>query len=256
MTAVRAVRASILLALVLVLSGCGLTGQGFQPGVAVVVGDQTITQGHIGDLTGDYCRGVGDALKQQGQQVSLRYLSSQVVVPQLTIRLLVEQLAEELGVEPTKQYRTEVSTLRTRVADLDKDAADAVVEVESARSYYIDVLTSIGAKENGDSGDNGDESSAASDNLTSGREALTRWMLHGGAGTDQGAGDAPRLAINPRYGLRFAETDEEADKEGPLIRTGTDTSFAVSDVAKGGLAPETVEDPAYLASLPPRMICG
>jgi len=250
MTAVRAARASILLALVLVLSGCGLTGQGFQPGVAVVVGDQTITQKHIGELTGDYCRGVSDALKQQGQKVSVRYLSSQVVVPQLAIKLLVEQLAEELDVEPSDQYRTQVSTLRTRVADLDEAAADAVVEVESARTYYIDVLTTIGEMEgagSGDAGDTTDDGTAAEQNLTRGREALTRWMLQD---------DPPHLAINPRYGLRFAESEDEADKEGPLLRTGTDTSFAVSDVAKGGLAPETVEDPAYLSSLPARMICG
>src|SRR4051794_26213723 len=101
MTAVRAVRASILLLLVLALSGCGLTGNGFSPGLAVVVNDETITVDHIAQLTSDYCRGVGDVLEKQDQQVSLRYLSSQVVVPQLSIRLLVEQLADDLGVEPT-----------------------------------------------------------------------------------------------------------------------------------------------------------
>jgi hypothetical protein len=247
MTAVRAVRASMLLSLVLALSGCGLTGQGFQPGVAVVVGDQTITQKHVGELTGDYCRGVGDALKKQGQKVSLRYLSSQVIVPQLAIRLLVEQLADQMGVEPSDQYRGEVSTLRSRVADLDEAAADAVIEVESARSYYIDVLTTIG-KESGDSGGSADPSADQSAALTSGREVLSRWM----------ARDADRLAVNPRYGIRFAETEDEANKEGPLIRTGgeDDVSFAVSDQAKGGLAPATAEDPKYLASLPARMTCG
>jgi hypothetical protein len=253
MTAVRAARASILLLLVLVLSGCGLRGTGFQPGVAVVVGDQTITQSHIAELTGPYCRGVGDVLEQQGQKVSLRYLSSQVVVPQLTIRLLVEQLAEELDVEPTDQYRTELSALRTRVADLDKEAADAVVEVESARSYYIDVLTTIGEMESGDGG----STEAADAALTGGREALSRWMVRGVEGiANEDGGDAPVLALNPRYGLRFAETEDEGNKDGPVVRADTDVSYAYSDLAKGGLAPETVEDPSYLSALPARMVCG
>jgi hypothetical protein len=240
MTAVRAARASILLVLALALSGCGLTGNGFQPGEAVVVQDRTITQKHVSELTGAYCEGIGDALKNQGQKLSMRYLSSQVVVPQLTIRLLVEELAEDLDVEPTDQYRTEVSALRTRVAELDDDAADAVIEVESARSYYLDVLTTIGKEESG--GDSEDPNAA----LTSGREVLSRWMIE----------DADDLAINPRYGFRFAETEDEANEDGPIIRSDTDVSYAVSEIAKGGLAPDTVEDPSYLADLPARMVCG
>lgn len=253
MTAVRAARASILLVLVFVLSGCGLAGNGFQPGVAVLVEDRTITQRHIADLTGSYCEGIGDALEKQGQQVSLRYLSSQVVVPQLTIRLLVEQLAEELGVEPSAQYRTELSALRARVAELDQEQADAVVEVESARAYYLDVLTTIGEMQPGAS--EGEEP-ADGDSLTAGREALSRWMVQGPDGVGRPDGDAPTLSINPRYGLRFAETEDEGNEQGPIVRADTDVSYAASDLAKGGLAPETVEDPAYLAKLPDRMVCG
>lgn len=253
MTAVRAARASILLVLVFVLSGCGLGGNGFQPGVAVLVEDRTITQRHIAELTGSYCEGIGDALEKQGQKVSLRYLSSQVVVPQLTIRLLVEQLADELGVEPSEQYRTELSALRARVGELEEEQAAAVVEVESARAYYVDVLTTIGEMRPG--ADEGEEP-VDGDSLTAGREALARWMVEGLDGVGRPGGDAPRLAINPRYGLRFAETEDEGFEEGPIIRADTDVSYAASDLAKGGLAPETVEDPAYLAGLPDRMVCG
>jgi len=250
MTAVRAARASILLALVVVLSGCGLTGQGFQPGLAVVVEDRTLTVEHIDQLSGNYCRGIGDALEEQDQRVSLRYLGSQVVVPQLTIRTLVEQFAEELGVEPTDQYRSELSELQTRVADLDEEAADAVVEVESARAYYIDVLTTIGESLSEDAG--GD----AEAGLEAGRLALSTWMISGARGPGAEEGEAPVLAVNPRYGLRFAETEAEANEEGPILRAGTDVSYAVSDMAKWGLAPETVEDPDYLAGLSDRMVCG
>lgn len=255
MNAVRAARASILLALVLVLSGCGLTGRGFQPGVAVVVEDRTITAEHIAELAGAYCKGIGETLKERDQKVSMRYLSGQVVVPQLTIKLLVEELAEDLGgVEPTEQYRAEVSALRTRVAELDGDAADAVVEVESARSYYIDVLTTIGETQGGGSG-----GAEGADNLTAGRDALSRWMVRGAEGlVPDGREDAegPLLAINPQYGFRFAESEQENNEEGPLIRADTDVSYAFSDLAKGGLAPDTVEDPAYLEKLPARMVCG
>ena len=258
MTAVRAARASILLVLVSVLSGCGLAGNGFQPGVAVLVEDRTVTQRHVSELTGDYCRGIGEVLESQGQKLSLRYLSSQVVVPQLTIRLLVEELAQELGVEPTEQYRSELSALRARVEKLDDDAADAVIEVESARSYYLDVLTTIGEMQAGDQGEEGGESpeEAAGESLTAGREALSAWMIQGPEGIGEPGGEAPLMSINPRYGLRFAETEDEGNEEGPIVRIDTDISYAASDLAKGGLAPETAEDPAYLAGLPERMVCG
>ena len=258
MTAVRAARASILLVLVSVLSGCGLAGNGFQPGVAVLVEDRTVTQRHVSELTSNYCRGIGDVLESQGQKLSLRYLSSQVVVPQLTIRLLVEELAEDLGVEPTEQYRTELSALRARVEELDDEAAEAVIEVESARSYYLDVLTTIGEMQSGNEGGEGGEGTEdpAGDSLTAGRQALSAWMVQGPEGIDQEGGEAPLMSINPRYGLRFAETEDEGNEEGPIVRTDTDVSFASSELAKGGLAPGAAEDPAYLADLPERMVCG
>lgn len=259
MTAVRAARASILLVLVSVLPGCGLAGNGFQPGVAVLVEDRRVTQSHVSELTGDYCRGIGEVLESQGEKVSLRYLSSQVVVPQLTIRLLVEELAEELDVEPTEQYRTELSALRARVEKLDDEAADAVVEVESARSYYLDVLTTIGEMQGGDDGgDEGEQTpdEAAGDSLTAGREALSAWMIEGPDGIGESGGEPPVMSINPRYGLRFAESEDEGNEEGPIVRVDTDISYPSSSLAKGGLAPETAEDPAYLADLPERMVCG
>jgi len=255
MNAVRAARASILLAVVLVLSVCGLTGKGFQPGVAVVVEDRTITAEHIADLAGAYCKGISETLRERDQKVSMRYLSGQVVVPQLTIKLLVEELAEDLGgVEPTAQYRAEVAALRAGVAELEDDAADAVVEVESARAYYLDVLTTIGTMQGGESG-----GAEGADTLTAGRDALSRWMIRGaqGLGPDgQDEAEGPVLAINPQYGLRFAESVQENNEEGPIIRADTDVSYAFSDLAKGGLAPDTVEDPAYLEKLPARMVCG
>lgn len=255
MNAVRAARASILLALVLVLSGCGLTGRGFQPGVAVVVEDSSISAEHIDELTGAYCKGIDETLKERDQKVSMRYLSAQVVVPQLTIKLLVEELADDLGgVEPTEQYRAELSALRSRVTELDEDAADAVVEVESARAYYIDVLTTIGTMQGGESGG----AEGAADSLTVGRNVLSRWMVSGSGElrAQPVEEDSPLLAINPQYGLRFAESEQENNEEGPLIRAETDVSYAFSDLAKGGLAPDTVEDPAYLEKLPSRMVCG
>jgi hypothetical protein len=268
MTAVRAARASILLVLVALLSGCNLAGNGFQPGVAVVVDDQTITVDHIDQVTHAYCEGVAETLQKRDQKVSMRYLSSQVVLPQLTIKLLVEQLAEELGVEPTDQYRSELSDLRSRVTALDDESADAVVEVESARSYYIDVLTSIGdlepAEDDAGGGDTTGDNTSGDTNpsLDRGSQVLSRWMASGEAGIggdesdDSDGGDPPTLAINPRYGFRFAESEKEANEKGPLLPEGTEVSYAFSDTAKGALATDTAEDPDYLAGLPARMVCG
>ena len=127
--------------------------------------------------------------------------------------------------------------------------------MESARSYYIDVLTTIGEMQTKDSGSSSGDSSA-DDNLTAGRQALSRWMVSGAEGLDGGSGDAPLLSINPKYGFRFAETEDENNDQGPLIRSDTDVSFPVSNMAKLGLAPDTVEDPQYLSGLPAHSICG
>jgi peptidyl-prolyl cis-trans isomerase SurA len=53
---VQLVRALPVLSVVL-LSGCGIAGTQFHPGVAAEVGDQTITSRHVDKVTDDYCTG-------------------------------------------------------------------------------------------------------------------------------------------------------------------------------------------------------
>ena len=249
MTAVRAARASILLMLVLVLSGCGLAGNGFQPGVAVLVEDRTISQRHVAEVTSNYCSALV-ALDQVGGGVSLRHLSTQFVVPVLSIKLVVEELAEELGVEPTEQYRTEVSTHRAQVAELDEEAAAAWLEMESAQSYFRDVLRTIGEME-------GD---AEGDPTAAGAETLLRWLIEGPEGIGEDGGEPPVTSINPRYGWRFVEPEDEGEQTSPIVSTSTDVSYASSELAKSGFPVDSpngpVENPAYLEDLPDRMVCG
>ena len=257
MTAVRAARASILLMLVLVLSGCGLAGNGFQPGVAVLVEDRTISQRHVTEVTSDYCSALV-ALKQVGGGVSLRHLSTQFVVPILSIRLAVEELAEELGVEPTEQYRTEVSTHRAQVGELDEEAAAAWLEMESAQSYFRDVLTTIGEMEADAGGDA--EGDAEVDPTAAGAETLLRWLIEGPEGIGEEGGEPPVTSINPRYGWRFVEPEDEGEQTSPIVSTDTDLSYASSELAKSAFPVDSpqgaVENPAYLEDLPDRMVCG
>ena len=249
MTAVRAARASILLMLVLVLSGCGLAGNGFQPGVAVLVEDRTVSQRHVSELTNDLCRGIRDSLEAEGNKLSLRFISSQIV-RLLATRLAVEELAEELGVEPSEQYRTAVSTLRAQVGELDEDAAAAVVEVESADAYVIDVLGTIGEM----------EADAEGDATTAGYETLVRWVMEGPEGIGEDGGEPPVTSINPRYGWRFVEPEDEGEQASPVVPTRTDISYPSSGLAKSGFPVDgpqgAVENPAYLEDLPDRMVCG
>ncbi len=232
MSAVRA-RVSLLASLavlVSVLSGCGLAGTSFRPGIAAAVGDRTLTVRDADETTKHYCEAIEEDLSQQGQRIPMRFLASEVVA-KLAVVLAVDQLAEEYGVEPSAQYRSELSTLRAQASSAEEEAADAFVEVGSAVPYYRDILTSVGriVLER-----QGNEDASSEEQFDAGRTELTRWM------------DEHDIEFNPLYGL--------AIEDGLPVQQITDTSYAFSEQAKAGQA--TVPAPEYAADLPDRLVCG
>lgn len=232
MSAVRAPRASILLVpvLVIVLSGCSVGGTVFHPGIAAVVGDRTVTTEHADQTTSGYCTAISEELERQGQRIPQRYVSAEVVA-KLAIRLAVEQLAEEYDVEPTDQYRSEHSTLRTQVTGVSEEATEAFVEVASAVPYYRDILITVGGIE---LEEQGVTDASTEERFAAGQEPLTRWITRN------------EIEFNPRYGLEI--------QDGLPVQADTDTSYAFGDDAKAGLGARP--DPEYAAGLPDRLVCG
>ena len=96
----------------------------------------------------------------------------------------------------------------------------------------IDLLTQIGAIE---LEADGEEEPTVDFQQARGQDELSAWVEREG------------LTFDPRYGLQMID--------GVPQSKDTDVTFAVGDVAKGGL-PDAEVDAAYVASLPASATCG
>jgi peptidyl-prolyl cis-trans isomerase SurA len=219
-----------LAATVVLLTGCGVAGTEFHPGVAAQVGDQTITTRHVADVTDGYCSAIESISEGQptAQQLPLRYLSHEFTTT-LVLEAAAQQLADDYDVESGTAYRSALAQIEPQIAELSDHEQDSVLAVEGAQAYYQDVLTQIGGIELETAGgsDATDEDKAAA-----GQQVLQDWV----ADHD--------VDINPKYSVDFG-TAEQVD---------TDTSFALSRSATGGLAAQP--DETYTESLPAHLVCG
>ena len=223
MTPTRVRSLAGLAAAALLLTGCSSV-PAFNPGVAARVADTTISTSEVDDTAADYCSAVETQL-QAGQAVPNSVVSAQVAGA-LTLQEAGEQFAAAQGVDPDPSYQDAADALEQSIADLSDEQQDAVRRVNLARPYVAAVELAAGIQEVGD--DDPDAAAAA------GHEAFAAWL------------DDHDVRIDPRYTV--------AIEDGTMARSDTSISFAVSDVAKAGLAAEA--DPAASAALPVSQRCG
>ena len=217
-------------ALTVVLTGCGLTGTGFQPGVAAQVDDRTVTTDHVDAVVDSYCDALEDQLKADGSAAPLSYFRGGVA-GQLALVLAAEQLAEDYDVEPTNDYERTVSGIEAGTRQLTDEQQEAVLEVESSSAYVASVQLAVGAKLLADEG----VSEAANEEAGQrGVEAFNEWL------------DTHEIEFNPEYGITI--------EDGSLVAVDTQLSYPVGEAAKAGQAAEP--DPAYAKSLPASQRCG
>jgi peptidyl-prolyl cis-trans isomerase SurA len=219
------------LAAVVLLTGCGVAGTQFHPGVAAQVGDDTITTRHINEVSNDYCQAVEAVTEGQSGQANpptaMRFLIHEFATD-LIIRSAAEQLAEEYDVEPTDQYQRDLAALEPQLTELSDDQRDAVLEIIGAQSYTDDVLTQIGGIE---LDDQGSDDASPEDQQAAGQEVLAQWI----ADND--------VEVNPKYGIEL----------GTAGQVDTDLSYPLGETAKAGLDPEAGAD--YVSSLPGHLVC-
>ena len=225
---VQVVAASLLLAGG--LSGCGVAGTSFQPGVAARVGNDTISVRQVDSIARDYCSSIQKQLGANNQVVPQHYLRGGIV-GQLALVSAARQLAAQYGVQPGADYTHKVADLRDAVAQLPEDQAQAVVEVESSAAYLQGVVTAVGEKALQKQGSTASGTDAA---VTAGKQVFTRWL------------DDHDVRIDPQFGIRISQ--------GQPVPTDGSLSYAVSDAAKQGGAAQP--DPLYAASLPDAARCG
>ncbi len=214
----------------LLLTGCGVAGTEFHPGIAAQVGDQTISTRHVDQVTHDACTGLEKLNKDSSQPNSptpLGTLTHQVTRA-LVERLVAEQLADDYDVTTTRDYKDNLTQTEQQLSSLSGASKDAVQEVVEAQAYTQNVLVQIGEIE---LKKQGKDESADQDKYDEGLKVMDAWV------------DDHDIDINPKYALALG-SDEPVD---------TTLSVAVGQHAKDGLS----ADPgaAYIGSLPGDLVC-
>jgi hypothetical protein len=225
----RHVVAGVVAAAALTLSGCA----GANPGVAVKVGDQTLSTSEVDQVTVNYCDGLEAQLKAGGAVFPLSYVRA-YVVRNLTVRAAAEQLAHHYSVTLPPSYDQAVRDLRGQLAGVREDRIDDVLEVESVGAYVQAVETEVGGVLLAQAGEYGADDEAKQ---ARGEDALQQWMSEHPAD------------INPRYGIAVSDTSLQAPK---FVDTGT--SYAITPNAVNG--DKTDPDQAFAATLPESQRCG
>jgi peptidyl-prolyl cis-trans isomerase SurA len=220
----------------LLLSGCGVADTEFNPGVAVQVGDETISTERVNELTTQFCDAIEEQVKGQGRKIPLAGLKG-AIAGQLALRSAAEQIAEKYGVEPGSDYKSQLIQITQQANDggYTGDARDAYIEVQATQPLFIDLLTQVGAIL---LADEGQPDATIDSQQARGQRELTAFTKSEG------------MTFDPEYGLTVVE--------GLPKPTSTDVSYAVGDLAKAGraLATATEPDPTYAAALPASGTCG
>jgi len=220
----------------LLLSGCGIAGTQFHPGVAARVGDETITNDRVDELTTNYCSAIEKQVTAGGQSLPLTGLKT-AITAQLAIQTAAEQIADQYGVEPGTDYKSQLVQFKQQAdsAGYEGEARDAYITVQSTQALYTDLLTQVGAIL---LSQEGTDDAGIDFQQARGLDELASFV------------DAEGMTFDPRYGLTVADgLPKPAD---------TDITYAEGDLAKQGqgLATSDTPDPNYVAALPLSSTCG
>jgi peptidyl-prolyl cis-trans isomerase SurA len=216
------------------LSGCGSAN----PGVAVHVGDETLSTTHVDELTVAYCEGITPQLESGGATFPMSFVRG-YVVRNLTVKAAAEQLAEDYGVVLPSSYEEAVRSLRDDIeANFRPDRVEQALEVDSTGPYVEAVELEVGGILLAEAGDSGADDEAKQ---ARGKDALEEWLSEHPAD------------VNPRYGLAVTNTDL-----GRPTFVDTSTSFALSPNAVDAEKINSDEGPdqAHTESLPSTQRCG
>lgn len=211
----------------LLLSGCAGSAS---PGVAVRVGDETISASRIDEATGHVCTAFSDQLKGAGQVVPMGVVR-QYVLQMFAISSQASQIAQEYGVSPSATYERDVAEHTRTASVMPEEVRADYIEVMSTQALANDVVEQVGRAK---LAAEGFDEPTVDQATQAGADVFKVWP------------DANGIEVDPKYGVELTD--------GRLVPTDTNLSFAASDEAKAGLATEP--DAAYVKSLPSSQRCG
>jgi len=212
------------------LSGCGVAGTEFHPGVAAQVDGERISVSKVDDTASSYCDAIVKQLQGNHQVLPMRYLRGGVAGA-LTLRTAAEQFAAEHHVGPGSGYDQKVGELQTATSSLPESQAAAVIEIESAGSYISGVEQAVGQQV---LGQQGSSRPSVDDAAKAGQQAFASWL------------DRQDVQIDPQFGVEV--------KGDQAVPTDTSVSYALSEQARQANA--KTPDQSYASGLPASNRCG
>ncbi|QZY29816.1 hypothetical protein [Nocardioides coralli] len=209
----------------LTLTGCA--GAGMHPGVAVQVGEESITMAEVDEIAVDFCDAVTPQLEQQAETVPNAYFRGGIAGT-LALRSIADQVAEDYGITlDGEDYTAQLAQIRRGVAGLPEEVRESVLVVDSAPLYVEEVQASVGEVVLEGEGDR-------QAFLAAGQEEFATWVAENEVEFDP--------SLNTVAG------------EGTIRNEDRSLSFAVSETARSGNA---AEPNAVLARrLPSTQRCG
>ena len=206
----------------LLLTGCGSAA----PGIAARIGDQELTVREVDQATAHYCVALGTL----ESEVPMSFVR-QFVIQLLALRSQAEQIADEYGVEAGSTYANDVAQRQGTAATKPEEVRQDYVDLASTTAYAQDILDQVGKIE---LDQDGVDDATPEQISQAGVDVFNQWPdVHG-------------IEIDPRYGLTSVD--------GVLTPIDTNTSVAVGETAKSGLATEP--DTAFAKTLPLTHRCG
>lgn len=219
----RPVWGAALAVVCLTLTGCA----GLRPGVAVQVGEETITVDQVDTVAADFCAAVEPQLEQQAESIPHSYFRSGIAGT-LALRSVAEQLAAERGVDAeSEEYLQQLSDLHRGVAAVPEEYRDSVVEVESAPAYVEAVQAAVGEQVLDGDGER-------QDFVAAGADEMAGWIA------------ANEVEFDPALNTRI--------EDGMIAPADQSVSFALSEMARAGL--EEQPNSATARQLPASQRCG
>ena len=189
----------------LTLTGCGA----LQPGAAVEVGDETISQERVDEVAGDFCSAIEPQLEAQAETIPNGFLRGGIAGT-LGLRSAADQIADDYGVKAeSEQYLEAVAGIRSGVATVPEEFRESVIEVESAPAYVEAVQAAVGEVILEGEGE-------YADFLAAGTDEFETWIAE--------------------HGIEFDPVLNTVIKDGVIETEDGGVSFAVSELARSGLA--------------------
>lgn len=205
------------------LSGCG----GAQPGVAALVGDDTITLEEVDSESALLCQAVEEDLESP---LPMRLARFQVLQGQIS-RSIADQIGEEYAVTVGDDYAAAVASSRVQFTSYPEETQETLVYVSTTSTYVESV---VGEAARADLEAEGLADPTLDQVTARSTELFATWP------------DSHDLKIDPRFGFDLVD--------GEFVNVETGVSMAVSETATNGRADEP--DPAVTAGLPAAQRCG